>query len=220
MSIETSNRLDDQAVTDYLREHPDFFSRRSSLLGELNLPHETGRAISLIERQVGILRERNMTMRRRLNELMQAARDNDTLFAKTRSLTLSLLDVTSWQELNEVLATNMLIDFEADFVCCHLRGATINLDYITGHAHSLPTDRFLSGGVACCVALREEEMSALFPQQDPLSSGSVVFIPFVQHNIHGCLAVGSKDASRFSADMETLFVRYIGDVLARTVARL
>jgi len=211
--------LDDQAVTDYLREHPDFFARRSSLLGELNLPHETGRAISLIERQVGILRERNMTMRRRLNELMQAARDNDALFAKTRSLTLSLLDVTSWQELNEVLATNMLIDFEADFVCCHLRGATISLDYITGHPHSLPTDRFLSGGVACCVALREEEMCTL-PQQDPMSSGSVVFIPFVQQTIHGCLAVGSKDASRFSADMETLFVRYIGDVLARTVARL
>ena len=41
MSIETINRLDDQAVTDYLREHPDFFARRSSLLGELNLPHET-----------------------------------------------------------------------------------------------------------------------------------------------------------------------------------
>ena len=220
MSSEAIHQLDDQSVTDYLRQHPDFFVRRSSLLGELNLPHETGRAISLIERQVGILRERNMTMRRRLNELMQAARDNDTLFAKTRSLTLSLLDVTNWQELNEVLATNMLIDFEADFVCCHLRGATISLDYITGHSNTLPTDRFLSGGVACCVALREEEMRTLFPQQDPASSGSVVFIPFIQRTTQGCLAVGSKDAARFSADMETLFVRYIGDVLARTVARL
>ena len=212
--------LDDQAVTDYLRTHPDFFARHPALLGELELPHETGSAISLIERQVGILRERNMSMRRRLNDLLQAARDNDTLFAKTRSLTLSLLDITGWHELNEVLATNMLIDFEADFVCCHLRGATLNLDHIIGHPQVLPSDRFVSGGNAGCVALREEEMQALFPQQDARTPGSVVFIPFVEHAVQGCLTVGSRDIGRFSADMETLFVRYIGDVLARTVARL
>ena len=61
-----------------------------------------------------------MTMRRRMNELLQAARSNDEIFAKTRSLNLALLEVNNWPELNEVLATHVLVDFEADFVCAHL----------------------------------------------------------------------------------------------------
>ena len=51
----------------------------------------SGEAVSLIERQVDILRERNVTMRKRMNELLQAARVNDEIFAKTRSLNLALL---------------------------------------------------------------------------------------------------------------------------------
>ncbi len=220
MASSDTSTLDDTSVTEYLRQHPDFFMPRSWLIGELHLPHDTGNAISLIERQVRILRDRNVTMRKRLNELLQAARDNDALFAKTRSLTLALLDVTSWQELNEVLATNMLIDFEADYVCCHLQGADLNLDYISGAGDELPTTRLNAGGQATCMALRDDEMKSLFPLQSPDTSGSVVFIPFRRGATEGCLVVGSKDPSRFSADMETLFVRYIGDVLSRTVARL
>ena len=65
--------LTDDDVVAYLRADPDFFQRHSSLLSELNLPHDSGQAVSLIERQVAILRERNMQMRRRMNELLQAA---------------------------------------------------------------------------------------------------------------------------------------------------
>ena len=113
----------DQSVLDFLRQSPDFFLRHPSALSELSLPHESGEAVSLIERQIDILRERNVTMRKRMNELLQAARMNDEIFAKTRSLNLALLEVDSWPELNEVLATHVLVDFEADFVCAHLCGA-------------------------------------------------------------------------------------------------
>ena len=64
--------LSDQAVLNFLRQSPDFFLRHPSALSELSLPHESGQAVSLIERQIDILRERNMTMRRRMNELLQA----------------------------------------------------------------------------------------------------------------------------------------------------
>ncbi|MBM4202753.1 MAG: DUF484 family protein [Gammaproteobacteria bacterium] len=220
MSAKAASVLDDAAVEQWLRQHPGFFLSRSALISELQLPHESGSAVSLIERQVRILRDRNVTMRKRLNELLQAARDNDTLFAKTRSLTLTLLDVSSWQELNEVLATNMLIDFEADYVCCHLQGADPRLDYISGSDDELPTTALNPGNQAVCMALREDEMKRLFPLQSPDTAGSVVFIPILRSSLQGCLVVGSRDPSRFSADMETLFVRYIGDVLSRTVAGL
>ena len=89
--------VSDESVIAFLRDDPSFFDRHANILSDLNLPHESGQAVSLIERQVAILRERNMQMRRRMNELMQSAKDNDVLFAKTRTLTLELLHVDNWR---------------------------------------------------------------------------------------------------------------------------
>ena len=65
-------------VEAFLKDHPDFFMSRDKLLAELNLPHQSGVAISLVERQVSILRERSADQRRRLSELLDIARENDS----------------------------------------------------------------------------------------------------------------------------------------------
>ena len=98
-------KLHVEQVVAFLRANRDFFVDNKFLLAELNLPHASGRAVSLVERQVDILRERNVVMRKRMNDLIHTARHNDDLFTKTRSLTLGLLDCDSLQGLNEVLAT-------------------------------------------------------------------------------------------------------------------
>lgn len=218
-------------MVEFLRRDPDFFKRHPGLLAELNLPHQAGSATSLVERQVALLRERNIDMRRRMNELVASARDNDVLFAKIRSLTLALLDVASWHELNEIFATYFLVDFHADFVCCHLhssgprslqREATgLTLNHIHPNADGLPEPHLQPQDGPCCVTLRREELDSLFPGQtkDAGDNGSAVLIPL---NIgpDACLAVGSRDAGHFSADQDTLFVEYIADVSSHVVARL
>ena len=213
---ETSD-LDDQQVIDHLRAHPDFFQSYPNLLSELDLQHDSGTAVSLIERQVAVLRERNIQMRRRMNDLLKAARDNDELFSKTRSLTLALLDVTCWHDLNEVLATNMLVDFDADFVCCHVQHEHLIFDHIQGHREDMPHEAFVNGTIPVCSTLRAEELKALFPIQDHTSEGSAVLLPLSMRDTYGCLAVGSREPQHFSADMDTLFVTYIGDVLGRII---
>ncbi len=210
----------DESVIAYLKDDPEFFHRHAKLLSELNLPHESGEATSLIERQVAILRERNMQMRRRMNELMQAATDNDALFAKTRTLTLELLHVNSWHELNEVLATYVLADFQADFVCCHLASLPVFLDHLQSHEGVLPHERFVTNNQPVCVMLRAEELATIFPIQEHNTQGSAVLAPLFWENGTGCLAIGCRDANRFTTDMDTLFVKYIGDVLSRVVQRL
>ena len=67
--------IEEQAIRDYLREHPDFFDQHPDILDHLEISHGSGSAVSLVERQVSVLRERNMDMRRRLNSLMDNARD-------------------------------------------------------------------------------------------------------------------------------------------------
>lgn len=216
-------------VVAYLRNHPDFFQQHSHLLSELHLRHESGSAVSLVERQVAVLRERNMVMRRRMSELMQTAKRNDELFAKTRTLTLELLHVDSWHELNEVLATYVLTDFHADFVCCHLPSGSadspravppVALDHLTSHDGALPHQRFVRGSYPVCTTLRTEELAELFPTMSHRAEGSAVLAPLALEGPDGCLAIGSRDPHAFTPDMDTLFVTYIAEVLSRVVQRL
>ena len=214
-------KLSDTTIVQYLRADPDFFQRHANLLSELNLPHDSGQAVSLIERQVAILRERNMQMRRRMNELLGAAKANDELFAKTRTLTLELLNVHSWHELNEILATYVLADFQADFVCCHLMNLPVYLDHLASHSDDPPYQRFVGNTTApVCTTMRAEELATLFPVQSHDSDGSAVLAPLVWEGGEGCLAIGSRETNRFTSDMDTLFVTYIGEVLSRVIQRL
>jgi uncharacterized protein len=212
--------LDEQSIINYLRLDPDFFVRHKELLTELNLPHASGKAISLVERQVTIMRERNVEMRRRMNELLDAARVNDALFSKTRSLTLALLDADSLQALNEVLATYVLVDFEADFVCCHIQGANHTLDHIQNHQGDFPFAHLFKADAAVCTTLRGEELQALFPVSNHGDSGSAVILPLDLPAGQGVLCIGSRDPHRFSSDMDTLFVTYIADVLSKVLTHL
>ncbi|MCZ6617221.1 MAG: DUF484 family protein [Gammaproteobacteria bacterium] len=212
--------LTDQDVMAYLRGDPEFFRRYPGLLSELNLPHESGTAVSLIERQVAILRERNMNMRRRMNELVKVAKDNDELFGKTRTLTLELLHVRAWHDLNEVLATYLLADFQADFVCCHLLNQPVSMDHLVNHDGELPHESHVVGNRPVCTTLRPVELNELFPIQNHQKTGSAVLAPLAFDASRGCLAIGSRDPDHFTSQMDTLFVTYISEVLSGVVQRL
>ena len=204
----------------YLQSHPEMLKAHPQLLAELALPHDSGSAISLIERQVQVLRERNILLRRQLNELLKAARANDELFTKVRTLTLALLEVSGWHELNEVLATLLLADFEADFLCCHLLREQLHLDHLLGHPQALPTAAFIRNGQPRCLAMRSGELQQVFPIQEHDQDGSAVLLPLALRSCEGCLAIGSRDPQRFLPDMDTLFLSYISDVISRIIDHL
>lgn len=221
---EQSTSLTAQEVAAYLREHPDFFLQQRTLLSELSLPHSSGRAVSLVERQVDILRERNMEMRKQMHDLMQTAHANDDVFAKTRTLTLALISADSLAALNEILATHLLVDFNADFVCCHMlanakaeEASRASLDHLFVHETDLPLAHLLSDAQSTCTSLRAEELVQVFPVALVEEPGSAVLIKLEGA---GILAIGSRAAHHFQPGMDTLFVNYIGDVLSVVLRQL
>lgn len=110
------------AVAAYLQAHPDFFSQREELLLTQRIPHQRGDTVSLVERQLELLRGRNIEMRHRLSQLMDVARDNDRLFEKTRRLNLALMDATSLEELVIAVEDSLRQDFQVPFVSLVLFG--------------------------------------------------------------------------------------------------
>jgi uncharacterized protein len=239
--------LDDDTVARYLRDHPDFFQRYPKLVSELSLPHESGAAISLVERQMALLRERNIDLRKRLAGLMRAAEDNDRLFAKVRALTLTWLDAATLPALDAALATGLIQDFDADHAICYYHGAaadpatTPHLRWLAPDAVAPMSHLAQATGVSCGM-LRGDEMAALFGLSQS-ADGSAVLVRIGGQSATSAasgpasgagtdpagsterkgsanlLAVGSRDPKHFTPDMDTLFVRYIGDVLARVLAR-
>lgn len=215
--------LNDDTVMRYLREHGDFFGRHPLLLTDLSLPHDSGQAISLVERQVAILRERNIDMRKRLAHLVGAANTNDTLFEKTRRFTLAILDADGLDAVDAVFAYTLIEDFAADHARCFVThpNAFSSRRHVVycGSAQELPLIYLTQGAGSSCGMLRDDEFQQLFGNSTKVD-GSAALIQIRHGDVTGVLAIGSNDPQRFSPDMGTLFIRYIGDVLSRVLARL
>lgn len=107
---------DAQTVLEYLTRNPDFLLRHETLLAEIELPHRAGTAVSLVERQVKLLRERNIESRQRLTRLLETAHQNDQLFDKTRQLILMLLEADSLERLTQTLVLGLRREFDIEHV--------------------------------------------------------------------------------------------------------
>jgi uncharacterized protein len=213
----------EDAVMQYLRDNPDFFGRHPMLLTDLSLPHDSGQAISLVERQVAILRERNIDMRRRLTHLVGAANVNDTLFEKTRRFTLQALDCNDLDAVDKMLTATLIDDFAADHARCFVShpNAFKSRPHVAycGSAQELPLIHLTQTAGLSCGLLRADEFDKLFGNATD-GDASAALIQLRHADVLGVLAIGSRDPLRFSPDMGTLFIRYIGDVLARVLSRL
>lgn len=217
----SNSALSAEAVVDYLRNHPDFFEEHPDLLADISLPHASGNAISLIERQVGILRERNADLQEKLGQLMATARDNDQLFDKTKRLVLSLLEVKTLPDIIEALYESLSSDFQVSHY---------NL-LLLGDKHALPQSQAKVVGIeeandrigtllrtnrTVCGVLRAEELQLLFGDRSD-EVGSAAVIPLSQGQTFGLLALGHTDPLYYRSSMGTLYLSYIADILNRLI---
>ena len=151
--------LDSETVAAYLRLHPEFFIDHDELIPELRIPHKRGDTVSLVERQVKLLRERNVEMRHRLAQLMDVARDNDRLFDKTRRLVLDLLDAGSLEEVVSCVEDSLRREFQVPFVSLILFSdiaLPVGRSVSSAEAHQA-IGGLLSGGKTVCGVLRDRK---------------------------------------------------------------
>ena len=108
------SEINDETVREYLKNHDDFLQRYPDMLDFLHVSHASGSAVSLVEKQVSVMRERSTELRQRLKALSANAKDNDALFEKTRTLVLKLLDANSVEALYSTFITSMAADFNVE----------------------------------------------------------------------------------------------------------
>jgi uncharacterized protein len=217
----TAIELSDEQVRDYLIENGDFLQRHPDLLDHLHISHASGSAISLVEKQVSVLRERNIDMRHRLNTLTANARDNDRLYEQTRTLVLALLEASDLDSLHQAFMDSMARDFKVEHASMILFGEKDSAGKCrieTVEAAKIEIGALLKGNKPVCGVLRKEELSYLFP--DASDIGSAALMPLCSSGELGLIAVGSSDAEKYSSNMGTLFLTHIAEVIVRLLPRL
>ena len=206
-------------VVEYLKTHADFFEHHRKLLADLELPHDSGSAVSLVERQVSVLRDRNMDMRHRLSKLLDNARENDKLFDKTKRLVLALIEGRDLGDIVDALFYSFDQEFDIHYTSLLLFGHVNRIPSSQARVVSLDEARrhvapLLKNNRAMCGTLGEGELSFLFGDHAS-QIGSVATVPLVHGNAFGLLAIGNRDPHYYRSSMGTLFLGYIAEVLNR-----
>lgn len=218
----------DAAIHDYLSANPDFFERNSDLLSTLRLPHVTGGAVSLVERQVSELRQKDVKLEKRLKELLDIARSNDTLAKKIHALSLSLLEATSLEDTLKACEASLRASFDADHAVLVLFREPEPFTDVSVRRFCRPVardtaglqsfDSFLTRAKPRCGQVRDAQRDFLFGDETN-EIGSCALIPLGERADLGFLAIGSADVNRFHPAMSLDFITRLGELISAALNR-
>jgi uncharacterized protein len=223
-----SDTLSDASVGEYLQTYPDFFERNGALLAKLRLPHlrDAGATVSLVERQVEVLRERNQTLERKLKELVDVARANDGLADRIHRLTQRLIRAQALPETVNAIETSLREDFDArNSIMVLFMQAAGEIEHTRFLRTAEPGDpemksfeSLLQSGKPRCGQVRDAQRDYLFGK-DSVEIGSVALTPLGPKGALGLLAIGASDVERFHPGMSTEFLSRIGELVTYALTR-
>lgn len=217
----------EQQVVDYLMGNPDFFLQHSLLLNDLEIPHEVGGAISLVERQVSVLRERNKHFEEKLRDMVDAVHDNQRLHMSLNRLAVNLFDAHSLDDILGVVDDELRHKLGTDFVYFRLHSEDVIIDVDDqGHTYVEKDDEVLQSFALLieknriqCGQFSEQQVSQLF-WDEASEVASAAVIPISDSGIHGLIALGSRDEHRYHAGMGTDFLKSLADLIGAAMRSL
>ncbi len=213
--------VDEASVATYLQSHPDFFEAHTDLLANLRLPHPTGDAVSLVERQLSILRQQNRQLERKLVDLVEVARANDQLVERMQRLTIALFDAEDIDGVVQAVFEQLRDGFGADqctLVSFDARVPTPARTAKRGDPEVGKFSGFLEGSRPVLGKLKPEQLDFLFGAA-AAEIGSAVLVPIGERADLGFLGIGSHRAEQFNPTMGTVYLARMGVLIGLALRR-
>jgi uncharacterized protein YigA (DUF484 family) len=220
--------LAEEQIAEYLATHPEFFERHGSVLARLKLPHQDrgSAAISLVERQVLVLREKHATLEKKLHELIENGRANDAIMDRMHRLTRRLLRARDASGLVAAIEASLREDFGASrwvmvltdpslAALAALRNPHVRI-VPRGAAELKIFETFFDSGRPRSGQIRDTQRDYLFGGEGS-AVGSTVLVPLGERASLGMLAIASNDTERYLPTMSTDFLIRIGETLTEAV---
>jgi uncharacterized protein len=216
---------EEESIATYLQRNPDFFERHQGVLVRLKLPHVRGGAtISLVERQIEVLREKLAGLEGKLAELLRVARANDAIAERLHRFTRRLLRDLPRDAAIARIETGLREDFDAFHAVLVLIGEHPDL---AGQrfVRSVPADdpnlksfeSLFTTGKPRCGQARDSQRDFLFGPEGT-EMASLALVPLGDKGSLGLLALGSADKDRFHPGMSTEFLARLAELITDSLS--
>ena len=220
--------LAEDQVVEHLTAHPEFFERHPGVLARLRLPHQRGTAaVSLVERQMLVLRERHAALEQQLHALIENGRANDAIADRLHRLTLRLLRARDAEAVLAAVEVSLREDFGAsrwvtlltDPAYAALAGQPgTHVRYVPRGSPDLKVfETFFESARPRSGQIREAQREFLFGTEGR-HLGSAALVPLGERASLGLLAIASHDTERFVPTMSTDFLVRIGEIVTEALA--
>ena len=212
-------------VENYLHNHPEFFVDHPELLVQLEVPHPAGGAVSLIERQVALIRQENKQHRERIRELVEIARSNENIVEKLHRLSVDLIGVNSLDGYIDKLKQQLCDNFSANHIRIVLYSERFGnqlekSEFVSRADKELSNfDNILTNRQAICGRFNEQQLQFLFADA-AADVESMALIPLLDDEPIGFLAIGNANVDHFKAGMSTSLLSSLGDISSAVLSRI
>ena len=210
-----------QDIAGFLQENPGFFDEHADVFATLQVPHPHGsRAISLGERQIMTLRERNRELEWRLNELVRNATANETIGTHVAKWCSRMLSECDPQPVPGEIALGLAEQFDLNHVA--LRLWDLSELPPTGYGEPVSQDvRTFTDSLKTPYCGNDTGFEAAgWLDAKPKSLALVPLRLETDGPAVGLLVLGSDDAERFTPEMGTTFLESIGQLASAALHRL
>src|ERR1700730_14446845 len=223
----TAADTEEESIASYLQRNPDFFERHQGLLVRLRLPHARGGStISLVERQIEVLREQQAALESKLAELVRVARANDAISERLHRFPRRLLPgaVPRGEGVGR-LEAGLREDFDAFQAVLVLIGEPSVPAAAPRFVRTVPAtdpnlksfESLFSSGKPRCGQARDSQREFLF-WPEGLEMASVALVPLGEKGSVGLLALGSGERDRFHPAMSTEFLARMAELIADSLS--
>lgn len=227
MTTPFTNPITEDDIANYLANTPDFFERHAELLAAVQLtsPH-SNRAVSLQERQAGMLREKIKVLEHRIMDMIRNGNENVLLSDKLLRWARSLFLVADPLALPGQIAGEIAEQFSVPQVGIKVWDVAPQFAH-ADFAHGVSDDaRLFASSLMepfCGVNTGFEAVSWL---PDPQAATSLAILPLrtgptgSPTPAFGLLVLASPDAQRFNSAMGTDFLERIAELASAALSRL
>ena len=207
-------------IARYLQDHPEFFDEHAEVLREIQVPHpHGGRAIPLSERQIVSLREKTRVLEAKLRELVQYGEENDALGERLHRATLELIKAPHLEAMLRAIYYNLREDFAVPHVSIRLWSEAEHPPLSEFEPASQEARVFAESlHHPYCGGKPMFETGQWFGEAESIVK-SFAYVPLRADKVFGLLILASEDPHRFYADMGTLYLKRLGELVSTGVDR-
>lgn len=210
-------------IAKYLHDNPQFFEEHADLISRIVIPHpHGGRTISITERQMLSLRDKNKLLESKMDELLQFGEENDSISEKMHRLAVAMIAAASFQSVLHTLNFHLRDDFAIPHVAVRLWNRPDNIDELPEFAHVSDELQVFAETLnqPYCGSTSGFETSSWFADAAKHIRSQALIALRNGGGTTGMIALGSEEAQRFYVGMGTLYLERLGEMASAALARV